>query len=245
MGVFFPAGLGAQGQDPFDRLGRRGDHGGAHLDTAGGQVGEHLKVLDPDRRRVGAQFHPSHRAVPVRLRVVGDAVGVLTDINAYGVVHPQRQAVLAWLEGVEREFVGGGQAVARPRQTSVHPEAGFPVGPFEKKREAPFAIGPFGGNLDLAFIPGRADVIFHRRQPEGHLEVGRIAVGRVGRVGEEGTVLYPAGPLGTHGRRVAQSVLGQRPGQMGRDGRFEGFGPPPQFFAFPFRVEPTTPVPGQ
>src|SRR4030042_3262633 len=97
------------------------------------------------------------------------------------------------------------QAVAHTDRLAIQPDPALPVTPFEKNR--PSLTRPLLRDRDLPLIPGGADVVLVRREPEGHLDIARFAVRLIPGGGEPRLVDDGARPRRLDGHFVAKPVL--------------------------------------
>ncbi len=107
--------------------------------------------LDPHRIR-RSQFDPADDPVPVGLRMFGEAVGVLANLVAVGVVHPHDQAAPAGFDESQVIFVRRHQAVAHANMSAIQPHITLPVDPLHEQAH-PFPP-PSLGHLNLDGVPG-------------------------------------------------------------------------------------------
>jgi len=154
---------------------------------------------------IRSQFDVADDAVPVGLRVVGDAVRVDTDADLDRVVHADRQGVPALAEHAEIIFVGHAEAVVRADRLAVDPDLSLPVTSFEEQHD-PFGV-PLAGDVDFLLVPGGSNIVFDWSQPEGHFDVARLAVRLILFGCEPGLVHDLAGPRRLDGHFVAVAVL--------------------------------------
>ena len=183
-----------------------------HQHGLAGHVRIDLRLLDPDRAG-RQQFKASDHAVPVPLRVIGDAVRPGSNVHDHAVVHPDCQRVLARLEP-RAEVIA-----VRRRETrvsadlpAVQPDACFPMGALQPQHHA-LAV-PGRRNVHHPLIPGCPDIMLLRLQEERHLDVARPTVFRVLRAFEPGIDAYLPGPLRIHRDVVAETLVLQGAGQL-------------------------------
>ena len=161
-----------------------------------------------------AEFHPSDDTVPIALRLVGDAVGVLSDADILdAVVHTDGNGIaLARDEALcHIVLMGSGERHLVPHLPAVDIDGGLNMGAFQEERHT--LVSPVAGDIDALTVPRLADemLLWCEKKWELHItlttvllhprvEVVRRVVGRT----------CPAG-IGRHG--IAFPVGEQRPRQ--------------------------------
>jgi hypothetical protein len=170
--------------------------GGAREDT---DIGEPEGIS-------GKQFESAGHAVPIALGVVGDAVGVGSDGDEFAIVDPQRQLMASRCDGGP-EVIGVRRAegVLRTDLLIVQPQRCAPMRAFELDHEP--AAEPGLGNVDVALVPGDADVTFLGLKPERDFDIAGLAVGGVAIGGEPGAFVEGTGPEGVRGDVIAVTAL--------------------------------------
>ena len=155
-----------------------------------------------------AEFHPSDDTVPIALRLVGDAVGVLSDADILdAVVHTDSDGVaLAGKEALcHIVLMGCGERHPMPHLYAVDIDGGLDMRTFQEERHT--LVLPVAGDIDTLPVPRLADEMLLWREEEGELhitlttvllhpgvEVVRRVVGRTGPagVGRHG-IAFPVG----------------------------------------------------
>ena len=163
-------------------------------------------------RRFGCQSDVAHYAVPVALRMVGNAVCVIAYIHVKPVVYPQCQGMFAGLQAFQHVTVRGLQGIPATRLLAVHEEGGRPVCPFQFQFYRP--VFPPGGDIHFPLIPCRAYIMFVRVQPERHFDVSGFSVGGIFRCLIPRTVHNLPRPFRIKSDVFAFSLLLQRTGQV-------------------------------
>ena len=146
------------------------DHDG---DLAGGNVGDDAD----DGARGSGELDAPGNAVPVALRLVGDAVGVLShadvldaviDIDGDGVGAPGTDEVC------DIVLMGRGERQLAAHAAAVDIDGGLDMGPLEEEHHA--TAPPRTGHTDGAAIPGMAHIVGGGREEERELDVALAAV---------------------------------------------------------------------
>ncbi len=170
------------------------------------QIGPDLHILDP-HPGPGPQFQAPYDPVPVALRMVRDAVRVDAHADLDAVVHADSDPMHPRFQRPQVVHMRTTERIPRPDRSAVHPDLRLPVTPLQRKLHAP--ILPARRDPRQARVPGRALVVLQRGQPERHLDLARLAIRRVLRLGEPGTIHDAARPGRIDGNLVAQAVFGQ------------------------------------
>ena len=127
------------------------------------------------------------------------------------ILHADGELVITRSRGAaEVVFMRRGEAVICAYFPAIHPQARLPVWPLQSQQE-PLAF-PVSRNLNVALIPSHAGVALFRLQPEGHLDIARLAILGVFRRCEPGLVHDVAGPFSLDGDIVADALRRQRAG---------------------------------
>ncbi len=138
------------------------------------QVRKDLGVVDPYRRR-RRQFDAADNAVPRRAFAVGDRVAVeAVGRGEHAVVDADRQPVPAGAEPAQVDIVRRDQRPVRTDRCAVDIDIGLPARAFQLQRNA--LAGPGGGDVDVALVPGDAQIMAHRLRQVGHLDVAGLGV---------------------------------------------------------------------
>ena len=112
----------------------------------------------------GLQFNPADYAVPVRLGVVGDRVGIYSNVIFNRVVHTNGQQMLTGRHNIaEVVQVWCTQTILHLWQShtdsnTIHPNSCFPVTAFQQQDDS--LASPVIRDMDLSLIPGRPCVMF-------------------------------------------------------------------------------------
>ena len=146
------------------------DHDG---DLAGGNIGDDAD----DGARDDSELDAPGNAVPVALRLVGDAVGILShadvldaviDIDGNGVGAPGTDEVC------DIVLMGRGERQLAAHAAAVDIDSGLDMGPLEEEHHA--TATPRTGHADGAAIPGMAHIVGGGREEERELDVALEAV---------------------------------------------------------------------
>jgi hypothetical protein len=105
--------------------------------------------------------------------MVGDAVGIVADIEPYPVVDAYGKRMFTGGK-VRRKckVVWNGKTFARSDVFIIDPHIGEPVALFQKQLN--MFIIPFGTNIDITLIPRRTDVVLVRLKPARDLYITRL-----------------------------------------------------------------------
>ena len=182
-------------------------------------VGVHTHLTDKEALPLRLQLHASDDAVPVALRLVGDAMGVLSDADVLDAVI-DADGYLVALAGADdlRQVVavGYGERHLVAHFDAVDKDGGLDVRPLEQQGDV-LAL-PLLRHIDAAAVPGGTDIVALGGEEEGELHlaldtvalhVGVEVVGRVverarpGRRHADGTALA----VGEHGARQHDIVV--------------------------------------
>ena len=172
-----------------------------------GAVGTETDTLHPEFLPLRLQLNAAHDAVPVALRLVGDAVGVLSHADILdAVIYTDENLVGGTRLDVRRHVVAMG---CRERQLVAHGlavdiDGGLNVGTLQIERDA--TVLPLSGHVDALVIPRRADIVTLGRQEERKLHLSLHAV--LLHVGVEvvAGVVERARPLGVHADGITLAV---------------------------------------
>ena len=174
----------------------------------GSQIGDDATAADKGSR---TQFDTSGNAVPVALRLVGDAVGILPHSDVFhAVVHAHLYPVI--MPETERigdvVLMGHTETHVAPHLTPVDQDDGLDMRTFEEERHPPAL--PILGDEDRAAVDGLADKMAVGCEKEGELHLSGTPVGLHEGVEIETGVVERARPLSVHGKLVADAVGEQR-----------------------------------
>jgi hypothetical protein len=176
-------------------------------------VGEDLNVVYvPHGAR--RQPHVARNAIPAALRLIGDAMGILSDADILdAVVYADGNLVVA-AEPHERcdvELVGYAQRRVAAGRIAVNEDVGLDVRALQMEDDA--AAAPTAGNRDRAAVPRRADIMLRGSEEKRkfHLTLDAIFLHR--RVEVVGRVIQTAHPSGAYRHVVTLAVGQHRTGQ--------------------------------
>ena len=172
------------------------------------QVGDDATAANQGRR---TEFDTSGNAIPVALRLVGDAVGILPHSDVFhAVIHPHLYPVV--MPETERlgdvVLMGHAETPVATDFTAVNQYGGLDVRTFEEEGDPPAL--PIPGDEDRAAVHSLADEMAVGREEEGELHLSGTPVGLHEGVEIEAGVVERARPLSVHGKLVADAVGEQR-----------------------------------
>ena len=170
----------------------------------------HLYVAD-SVSSVALQFHSADKAIPVALRLVGDAVRVLSHANVLNtIVHFDDNGVFLSRHNSRRHIVDmwGIETHLMPHHFTVDRYRGLDVRSFEEECHLP--AFPRFRHKDGTCVDHLTHIVFVGSEKEGELHVTLPAVrSHVGIVVERG-VVERARPPGVNRKVVTEMVCQQR-----------------------------------
>ena len=184
-------------------------------------VGIDLQVVNIDTPRP-PQLQRADDAIPVALRLVGDAmaVGAWVDV-LHAVVDADGNEVLSFLNiGRDVELVRHAQAILHAHLLAVYPDGTLPMGPLEVERHV--LPRPLLRQVHFTDIPRRTHIVLVGGEEEGELDVSLHTVLLHRGVVVVGAVVERACPHGIyrdvvalqhlgHGARQGHGVVQRRP----------------------------------
>ena len=153
------------------------------------------------------QFDTPHHTVPVALRLVGNAVGVLSHTDIFNaIIDTHSNFVPLSATDVSRHIVAMRyrQRHVMPHLVAIDIDGGLDMRPLDEQRDA--AMVPIFGNVYRTLIPCRPDVMALGSQEERELHRTLLTVALHVRVEIIRRVVERPRPLGTGGDDVALAV---------------------------------------
>ena len=152
-------------------------------------------------------------AVPVCLRVVGQAVCVDADVDIFdAVVDPHAECMGACAKIPKVVTVRRAEGILHSEHFPVQPHGAFPMHPFHVEHQ--LLLLHILGYGECAFVPGRSDILFFGLQPENHLYVIRLAPFFVKRFAVPRRIGHPARPFRIYRNVVSLAVGGHGAGEL-------------------------------
>ena len=170
----------------------------------GGEVGDDALLI---YIRCGAQFDTACDAIPVALRLVGNAVGVLSDADVLDAVIDADGNLVVTTEaqvGGDVVLMRNGEAHLVAYFVAVDDDGGLDVRAFEEEGDA--LSFPCPGDGDGAAVGGFANEMLCRGEEEGKLHLAGTAVGLHEGVEVVAGVVERACPAGVDREVVAEAV---------------------------------------
>ena len=169
------------------------------------------------------QLDTPHDAIPVALRLVGHAVGVLSHADILDAIVDRNHDLVGL---AKLHIIGDIIAMGhRERHLMAHPlpvdiDRGLDVRTFQEERDALFA--PFLGDIDVAPVPGMSHEMLLGGEEEGELHLPLHAILLHIGIEEEAGVVERARPLCLGSDGVALAVGEHRSGQHDVVGEVRG-----------------------
>jgi len=185
-------------------------------------IGKYAHLLYRHLFRLGVNLHPADDAVPVALRLVAHAVGVLPHAHAVDAVADGDGYLIARSRSNRHRdvvFMGRGKTVARANAYAVDAHLSGDVRTLQKEHHAP--TSPLLRQIDRPRIAGFADEVAFRSKEKRSLQTALLPIFRHIGIVIERRVVDGTRPLRLLRRQFALAVLKQRARQHHIAGRVE------------------------